>query len=129
MNCARRRVGISGGSNELRPYTSPARMENLFFLVNGAASYAPCGTNPIEMTNTDRDAEPFLQGCLHLATPHVGCLTTKGFQELAHRFAQFDWMATAKLLTLFRPATGQLRAKGVLSAQRVGLTSPFSKSN
>ncbi len=70
----------------------------VFFPVNRTAAYAQFGPHPIEIPNTDQDAEPFLQGGLHHMTRGVRSLTTRDLQELSNGWAEFGRMPMPPVL-------------------------------
>ena len=71
---------------------------DVFFPVTSAATEAQFGTHPIQMSNTDQDAEALLECGLQHVTGRLGNLPTGRFEELAYGFAQFGRMPMLAIL-------------------------------
>jgi len=70
----------------------------VFSPVNRAAAYTQFGSHPIEIPNTNQDAEPFLQGSLHHMAWGGRHLTTRDLQELSHWGTEFGRMPMPSVL-------------------------------
>lgn len=71
---------------------------------------AQLGTDSIEMTNTDVDAELFLQCRLHFTARHLRSRAAGRKQPLEHSFSQFGWMPLSPILkSCFSPRLYRLQ--------------------
>jgi len=70
----------------------------VFSPVRGTAAHAQLGPHPIEMSNADQEAEPFLQGGLDHMTWGMRSFTTRGLEKLPHWWTEFGRMSMPSIL-------------------------------
>ena len=66
--------------------------------MSSTAAHDQLRPHPIEMSNADQEAEPFLQGGLYHMTRGMRSLTTRGLKKLPHWWTEFGRMPMPSIL-------------------------------